>query len=234
MRPHQFLGHEIIHARALVDLRKLVVVAERIRIPSDLHIHAKILLEISLAHQNLPHQRLAIGHVEIGLNPHPADHFPAAFLHPLFDLGKQVGILLLHPLIGSRRRHGELEIGILPHQIEHAAERIANHLHRLRPRPQPGHVDMRIAHRLDGELLQPGLELRQFVMRAPERCIEARLIAFVQRAQINGLDRRIHLLLALGFAFFVRRNDRAGLPGFQAATAPDPDATWAPSIVSSL
>src|SRR5438309_1717298 len=101
VRPEQLLSYEIIYSRFLVNLWQLIVVAERIRIPSDLHIDAKILLKISLADQNLPHQRFAIRHIQIGLNPHAADNLPSSFFHALFNLRKQVRIFLLHPLIGS-------------------------------------------------------------------------------------------------------------------------------------
>ncbi len=86
MRPEQLLRDEIIHAGLFIDLRQLIVVAERIRIPSDSYIHAEILLKIALAHQNLPYQRFAVGHIEVGFHPHAADNLPPAFLYALLDL----------------------------------------------------------------------------------------------------------------------------------------------------
>ncbi len=103
MRPQQLLGHEIIHARLLVDLRQLPVVAERVGIPSDLYIHAEVFLEIPFPDENLPDQRLARGHVEVRLHPHAADNFPAALFHALLDLLIQVRIFFLHPLVGAGR-----------------------------------------------------------------------------------------------------------------------------------
>src|SRR6202023_1916040 len=46
VRPHQFLRHEIIHAGLFVDLRKLPVVAKRVRVPSDLHVDSEFIMKI--------------------------------------------------------------------------------------------------------------------------------------------------------------------------------------------
>ena len=109
------------------------------------------------------------------------DHFPAAFLHALFDFREQIRIFLLHPFIGSCRRHRELEVGILPHQVEHAAKGVAHDLDRFRPRPKPGHVDVRIAHESHRELLQPWFKNFEFGVRRLQRGIEPGLIPLVER-----------------------------------------------------
>ena len=100
--PRHLLRDEVVDAALLVDLRQLPGVAERIRIPADAHVHAVGLLVPALAHQQLPHQRFAVGHVEVGLDPHAAHDLPAAFLDALLDLGIHVGILLGHPLVVGR------------------------------------------------------------------------------------------------------------------------------------
>ena len=48
-RPQQFLRDEVVDARALVNLRQLPVVAEAIRIPADVDVLAKLLLEVTFA-----------------------------------------------------------------------------------------------------------------------------------------------------------------------------------------
>src|SRR5438045_281914 len=77
---------------------------------------------------------------------HATNDFPSAFFYSLLNLGEKIGIFFLHPLVRSRRGHGELEIGILAHQVKHAAEGVVYDLDGLSPRPQPGHVDVRIAY----------------------------------------------------------------------------------------
>ena len=141
-RPQQLAGHEIINAGLLVDLRKLPVVSKGIGIPSDLDIGSEVLLEISFTYQNLPHQRFAVRHIQIRFNPHAADHFPSTFFYALANLIEHVGIFLLHPFVGARRRHGELQIGILAHQVQNTLKRIADDLDRFRPGPEPSHVNV--------------------------------------------------------------------------------------------
>ena len=206
VRPEQLLGDEIIHARLLVDLRQLIVVAERIRIPADLYVHAEILLEVALADQNLPHQRFAVRHVQVGLDPHAADDLPSAFFHALLNLLEKVRIFLLHPFIGARRRHRELEVRILAHQIEHALERVAHDFDGLGPGPEPRHVNVRIADDANVELLQPGLERFQLRVSLFERGIEASLIA-VDRAARNRSPSRRHRVAA-GVRLFLLHRQR--------------------------
>ncbi len=207
VRPQQLLGDEIIHAGLLVDLRQLIVVSKRIRIPSDLHVDAEILLKIALAHQNLPDQRLSVGHIQIRLDPHAADDLPPAFFYALLNLLEKIGIFLLHPFIGPRGRHGELEVRILAHQIEHALESVAHHFDGLGPRPQPRHVDVRIPDDANVELLQPRLQCFEFGLCLFQRRIEPSLISVVERRKINSLHGSVELLLTHTFTFLVGRND---------------------------
>ena len=216
MRPKQFLGHKIIDARFLVDLRKLPVISERIWIPADLNVCTELFLEVSLADQYLPRQRLARRHVEVGLNPHPTYDLPAALFNSLFNLMEHVGILLFHPFISAGRGHRELEIGIFAHQVQNAAKSVADDLDGFRPGPQPSHVDMRIANRANRESFEPWVQHLQLGLRVPKRLVESRLIAPVQCGQLNGLDRRIELRVALAPAGLIRVNHQAGSEDFVA------------------
>ena len=71
----------------------------------------------------------------------------------LQHLREQVRIFFLHPFIGARGRHGELEVGIFAHEVEHALEGVADNFHGLRPGPEPCHVDVRVANGANRELL---------------------------------------------------------------------------------
>jgi len=116
---------------------------------------------------------------------------------PLLDLLEQIRIFLLHPFISSRRGHGELEIRILAHQIQNALKRIA-----ARPRPSPStatttpyqYASFRWARTVN--CFQPRFQRLQFVLRLPERRVEARLVVLVEQRKIDGFDRRVELLLA--------------------------------------
>ena len=56
----------------------------------------------------------------------------------------------------STNAGGELEVGILAHQLERAAEGVADDFNRFRPRPEPRHVDVAVADRRYAELLHVG------------------------------------------------------------------------------
>src|SRR5208283_143876 len=94
-------------------------------------------------------------------------------------------------------------------EVEHALERVAYHFDRFGPWPQPRHVDMRIAHDANVELLQPWSERFQLGMRLLERGVEASLIPMIQRRKINGLHRGVELLLAPGLSLLIGRNNGA-------------------------
>src|SRR5262249_53333627 len=110
-----FLCDEIINPRFFVDLWELPIVPERVRIPADLYINTKFILEIPLPNKDLPNERLAGRHVEVRLYPHASHDFPTTFLHPFLDFLKKSRILLFHPGVSLGRRHSESEIRILPH-----------------------------------------------------------------------------------------------------------------------
>src|SRR5262249_1995774 len=97
--PVELLGDEVIDPRFLVDLRQLPVVSERIGVPADAHVLAEARPKVALADEQLAHDRFAVGHVEIGLDPHAADDLPAALLHPPHRLPRPP----LPTAAGSRR-----------------------------------------------------------------------------------------------------------------------------------
>ena len=69
---------------------------------------------------------------------------------------------------------------------------------------------MRVANYTDRELLQPRFERFQLRVCRLERGVKSRLIAFVERREINRLHGGIQLLLALPFPVFVSRDDGPG------------------------
>ena len=71
--PGHLLRDEVVDAGPFVNLRKLPVVAEGVGVPAD-HCGVTVdLLERGLADEELTDERFAVGHVQVGLNPHSAD-----------------------------------------------------------------------------------------------------------------------------------------------------------------
>src|ERR1700689_4560453 len=174
--PRHFLRHKIIHARFFVDLRQLPVVAKGIRIPTDAHVRAKFLAEVSFADQQLAHQRFAARHIQIRFHPHPTHQFPAPLLHAVLNLLADRWILLAHPFAVSRGGLRKSVFRIFIHQLQCGRKSIVHDLHRFGPRPQPRRVNMRISRQPNRGLLQVAPNLFQFALRAHERRIESLLL----------------------------------------------------------
>jgi len=186
--PRHLLGYEIVDAGPLVDLRQLPVVAEGVRVPADARCPAVEPLEGLLTNQDLPHQRLARGHVQVRLNPHAAHQLPAALLDALPDLLIQVGILVGHPLVVLRRRLRIGVVRILVHQLGGRAEGPLHHVDRLGPRPQPRRIDVRVAGQMHVCLPQRRLQRLERQLRRLQRGVEPVLVLRVQRLQVHRAD----------------------------------------------
>ena len=124
-----------------------------------------MLLEVALAYQQLPYQRLAIRHIKIRLNPHAAHQFPSFVLYLLRYAFEQRRIFLLHPFAVLRRGLRINRIRIFIQQLQRAGESAAYHVDRLRLGPQPGCVDMRIACQVRGQLPKRILQRTQCSLR---------------------------------------------------------------------
>ena len=186
--PRGFLRDKVIHAGALVDLRQLPGVAKRIGIPADADVDAVLLLEPALANENAAHLGFAVGHVQVGLDPHAAYDLPAAFLDALLDLVVHLRIFFRDPLVVGR---GRLRVGvvrILVHQLQSGAEGALDHVDGFGPRPEPCGVDVRVAGEMQRDALDQRLERVERGLRLLERGIELCLIGGVQRGQIDRVD----------------------------------------------
>ena len=186
--PRHFLRDEVVDAALLVDLRQLPRVSKRIGIPADPHVHAVRLLVPALAHQNLPHQRLAVRHIQVRLNPHAAHNLPAAFFDALRDLVVQRRILLRHPLVVGRSRLRVSVAEILVHQLQRRAKGAVHHVHGFGPRPQPRRVNVRVAVEQKRGLLQQRPQRLKLALRRLQAGIELGLIVRIQRRQIHSRD----------------------------------------------
>jgi len=195
--PRHLLSHERVDARFLVDLRELPAITERIGIPADGDVLVEIALEPTFAHEQLADQALAVGHIEIGLHPHAAHQFPTAFLHALLDLTEHRRVLLLQPFEILHARLRVSEIGIFLHQLQSGCEGVFHYFHGLGPRPEPRHVDMRIAHYPYGELLHPVVDRFETAVREPHGNGERHHVAARKGAEVDSLHGILKLLAML-------------------------------------
>ena len=101
------------------------------------------------AQQELPRQRLGSGHVAVGLDPHAASHFPTTFGHACPNSFKDARMILNDVLVNLGLALEKAKVRELFHQPQDTAERARSLAARLAERPQPGHVQMGMAHSND-------------------------------------------------------------------------------------
>ncbi len=131
-----------------------------------------MLLVPALADQQLADDGLAVGHVEVRLDPHAAHDLPAAFLDALLDLRVHVGIFVGQPLVVLRGGLGVGVIGIFVHQLEGGAEGAADHVDGFGSGPEPGGVDVGVAGEVKGGLLEQRAEGIEFGLGGAEAQVE--------------------------------------------------------------
>ncbi len=184
--PGHFLGDEVVESGALVDLRQLPVVAEGVGVPADAGGHSVEVFEGRLADEQLANERFAVGHVEVGLDPHAADDLPTALGEALLDLGIQGWIFVGHPLVVLRGGLGVGVVRIFVHQLGGGAKSALDDVDGFGPWPEPRGVDVGVAGEVKCPLLEQRLEGFQLRVRGLERGIEGGLIAIGECGQIDG------------------------------------------------
>ena len=88
-------------------------VAEGVRQPDAVLLDAELLGEEPAAVHQLPSQRLAAGHVAVGLHPHSADRHERALADRLADAFEQLRSRLLDPRVLLRRGASEDQLRVL-------------------------------------------------------------------------------------------------------------------------
>ena len=127
------------------DLRQGRGVAEGVRQPDLLGLHAEVVQEEPLAGDELTGHRLAARHVGVGLHPHAADRHELAGRDLGPDPVEQLRVELLDPGVLLRRRAGEPEVRVGLGELEDVGERPGALADGLPDRPQPGGVDVGVA-----------------------------------------------------------------------------------------
>ena len=148
--PRELLRQEPGDPALAHDLRELAVVAEDVGVPELRAAPAEPLLEVPLAVQELPQERLARGDVAVGLDPGTADGHPAARVGERHDLRPQLRTGLLDPGVLLRLRAGEAVVRVLAEIARLRGERPDRLPVGLGERPEPGGVEVRVA---DGDEL---------------------------------------------------------------------------------
>ena len=143
--PEDLLRRQVLDPAAAQNLRQHGAVAECIRQPQQLAVDAELLFIKPFAVHDLADQRLAGGHVRVRLHPHAAVRDPLARTHLFLDLLVQRGIQRLADFIRLRLALEELVVRIHVHQADLLGKRARHLALRLPVRPQPAHIQMRVA-----------------------------------------------------------------------------------------
>ena len=144
--PENFLGNQIPNAAACQKLRQNRGVAERVRQPQDLAVNTQLIAVEALAKHQLPHQRLAGRDVCIRFHIHGALRDPAAGPDGAADAFIQLGVMLPAHLVGGRLALDIAVFRILFQKTQLGGKCTRRLSVSLLHRPQPGQIQMRIAH----------------------------------------------------------------------------------------
>ena len=144
--PENFLGDEIVHPALRQQLRQRGRIAEGIRQPENAAVDAELLLKEPLAEHELPHERFAGGDVRVRFDIPRAFGDPAARLRGLADAGVQLGIMVAAHLIGGGLALDKAVAGVALQQAQLRGKGARGLAVGLLHRPQPGQVQVGVAH----------------------------------------------------------------------------------------
>ncbi len=99
-------------------------------------------LEKRPPYHKLPRQRLGARQVTVGLNPHPAEGFPAPFGDALFDAFKKLRVVLLHIIVKLRLTLRKGVLRELFHEPQDGVKGATGLAAGLAERPEPGDVNV--------------------------------------------------------------------------------------------
>src|SRR6202012_923269 len=103
-------------------------------------------LEVALAVEQLPADRLPSGQVAVGLDPLPAHELPAPGGDVGADTLEQLRVQLLDPLVVAGRAGREGEIGVLVEPVGGGGEGRDHFAQALAPVPDPDRVDVGVRY----------------------------------------------------------------------------------------
>ena len=144
--PGQLGGHEPAHPALLHDLGQCAAEAEGVGQPEDVAGAAEFPLEKALAVEELADQAFPRGHVAVGFQPHAAFRLPAALGHPGADLFIQRRAVPADKVVELGLAGEEEVFGVAVHQVVDGGKAADGLFPGLGQGPQPGHVDVGVAH----------------------------------------------------------------------------------------
>ncbi len=169
--PGELLGQEPPDPAQSHDLREGGRIAEDIGQPHIIGLDPAFIEVEALAVHDLTDERLTRRDVAIGLHPHASGGFEPALVYAFLEPLPQVGVVLGHPGQMLGLGHDEAVLRIPVHQGQNCAERRRALPDRLAQWPQPGRVEVGVAHDAHGVRLRcaGGVEqlLEQGLDRAP-------------------------------------------------------------------
>ena len=101
---------------------------------------------------------------------------------------EQVGVLFFDPVVGHGLALGVGKLGVLAHVGDDRLVGVLAQGHGLGHAPQPGDIDMGVAHQVDAEFLQVGLDGGGQAQRAFEGSLDLGPVARCQRLLVQGGD----------------------------------------------
>ena len=145
--PGQLLGQEAVDAGLAHDLGKVGRVPEDVGQPYLGRVPPELPGEEALAVEDLAHERLARRDVAVGLDPHAPDRLELSAFDLLLHAAVEVRVPVFHPRVLLGLGAGEPVVGVLVHQAHGGRKGAGALADRLPQRPQPGRVDVGVAHR---------------------------------------------------------------------------------------
>jgi hypothetical protein len=142
---------EILHATGGENLGQSGSVAERIRLPAALHLHAEIFTEIAQAYIVVPAEGFAIEEIGVRLDPRAAHGIPAAGADFFENAGERCRVSAADVLVDGGLAADEGEIGVRIHQIQDGAAGRDAFVEALTVVPQPDRIEMGVGDDVDDE-----------------------------------------------------------------------------------
>ena len=149
LAPGHLLGQEPGDAGLAQNLGQGRAVAEHVGEPKVGGLPPQLVDEEALPVNDLTHQRFTRGDVAVRLHPHAAHGLELTALDLLADALVQARVAVLDPAVLLGLGAGEAVLGVLVHEPHRVGEGAGALAGRLPQRPQPGRVDVGVAHGAD-------------------------------------------------------------------------------------
>ena len=139
-----------VEARLAENLHQDARMAEGVEVDGGRGAQAELLGKIFPPGQDVADKGFSRRHVAVGLKIPAAHNAPAAGLHQALDVGKEGGVVLLHPGVEKGLIMIEDEVGILVQNLHRRAEGREGFGTALLPPPEPDGVKMGVCDQMDG------------------------------------------------------------------------------------